>query len=179
MNIHELLKVFLNESNNKELMLHACMLTGNREDALDLLSDLLIEIYENPMVQKALDPMAYYKAILRNKAYNLRRRNKRMIPVSPDELPETTQKLSTEVERHLEDKRVRHDWQTRLLKLYSPELTDEFIRCYADGYSIKELAEELGVSENTLSQRFCRMRKKLKIEFANYMEMMLCLLIRF
>lgn len=35
MNIHELLKVFLNESNNKELMLHACMLTGNREDALD------------------------------------------------------------------------------------------------------------------------------------------------
>lgn len=50
MNIHELLKVFLNESNNKELMLHACMLTGNREDALDLLSDLLIEIYENPMV---------------------------------------------------------------------------------------------------------------------------------
>lgn len=179
MNIHELLKVFLNESNNKELMLHACMLTGNREDALDLLSDLLIEIYENPMVQKALDPMAYYKAILRNKAYNLRRRNKRMIPVSPDELPETTQKLSTEVERHLEDKRVRHDWQTRLLKLYSPELTDAFIRCYADGYSIKELAEELGVSENTLSQRFCRMSKKLKIEFANYMEMMLCLLIRF
>ena len=48
MNIHELLKVFLNESNNKELMLHACMLTGNREDALDLLSDLLIEIYEKP-----------------------------------------------------------------------------------------------------------------------------------
>lgn len=93
MNIHELLKVFLNESNNKELMLHACMLTGNREDALDLLSDLLIEIYENPMVLDALDPMAYFKAILRNKAYNLRRRNKRMIPVSPDELPETTQKL--------------------------------------------------------------------------------------
>ena len=109
MNIHELLKVFLNESNNKELMLYACMLTGNREDALDLLSDLLIEIYENPMVQKALDPMAYYKAILCNKAYNLRRRNKRMIPVSPDELPETTQKLSTEVERQLEDKRGRQD----------------------------------------------------------------------
>lgn len=61
MNIHELLKVFLNESNNKELMLHACMLTGNREDALDLLSDLLIEIYENPMVQKALDPWLIIK----------------------------------------------------------------------------------------------------------------------
>ena len=81
MNIHELLKVFLNESNNKELMLHACMLTGNREDALDLLSDLLIEIYENPMVQKALDPMAYYKAILRNKAYNIRKRISARFPL--------------------------------------------------------------------------------------------------
>ncbi len=46
MNIHELLKVFLNESNNKELMLHACMLTGNREDALDLLNS----VYTSDMV---------------------------------------------------------------------------------------------------------------------------------
>ena len=48
MDVHELIRVFLKEENRKELSLYAYMLMGNKNDALDLLSDLLIEIYENP-----------------------------------------------------------------------------------------------------------------------------------
>lgn len=47
MDAHELVKVFWKEENRKELSLYAYMLMGNKDDALDLLSDLLIEIYEN------------------------------------------------------------------------------------------------------------------------------------
>ena len=46
MNVHELISVFWNEENRKELSIYSYMLMGNRNDALDLLSDLLIEIYE-------------------------------------------------------------------------------------------------------------------------------------
>ena len=46
MDAHELVKVFWKEENRKELSLYAYMLMGNKDDALDLLSDLLIEIYE-------------------------------------------------------------------------------------------------------------------------------------
>ena len=58
MDVHELIRVFLKEENRKELSLYAYMLMGNKNDALDLLSDLLIEIYENPKMQDAIDRRA-------------------------------------------------------------------------------------------------------------------------
>ena len=61
MDVHELIRVFLKEENRKELSLYAYMLMGNKNDALDLLSDLLIEIYENPKMQDAIDPIPYFK----------------------------------------------------------------------------------------------------------------------
>ena len=84
MNTQELLQVFLDEDHYKELSVHAYMLTGNKEDACDLLSDLLIEIYENPKMQNAVEPMAYFKTVLRNKAYNKHKRDKRTVPLSQD-----------------------------------------------------------------------------------------------
>lgn len=60
MDVHELIRVFLKEENRKELSLYAYMLMGNKNDALDLLSDLLIEIYENPKMQDAIDPIPYF-----------------------------------------------------------------------------------------------------------------------
>lgn len=64
MNVHELISVFWNEENRRELSLYSYMLMGNRNDALDLLSDLLIEIYENPKMQDAIEPIPYFKATL-------------------------------------------------------------------------------------------------------------------
>ena len=66
MNVHELVRAFLEEENRKELSLYAYMLTGNVDDALDLLSDLLIEIYENPKMQEAVNPVPYFKTTLCN-----------------------------------------------------------------------------------------------------------------
>ena len=42
------------------------MLMENKNDALDLLSDMLIEIYENPKMQDAMKPISYFKTTLRN-----------------------------------------------------------------------------------------------------------------
>ena len=86
-------------------------------------------------------------------------------------------KLYNDVEREYEDRRTRQEWRNRLLKLYTPEMTDAFLQCYVDGYSIKELAAALNMSENALSQQFRRMRKKMRHEFAWMLKMMLCVLI--
>lgn len=74
--------------------------------------------------------------------------------------------------------RARQEWLNRLLISYSPEIADAFLRCYMDGYSVKELAAELNMSENALSQQFCRMRKKMKHDYAGVLEMMLFVLMR-
>lgn len=103
MNVHELISVFWNEENRKELSIYSYMLMGNRNDALDLLSDLLIEIYENPKMQDAIEPIPYFKTTLRNKAYNIKKRNSRMIPHDPDMLSGTEPKLYDDTEREHED----------------------------------------------------------------------------
>ena len=100
MDAHELVKVFWKEENRKELSLYAYMLMGNKDDALDLLSDLLIEIYENPKMQDALDPVPYFKTTLRNKAYNIMKKNSRVIPYAPDMLSGAEPKLYNDVERY-------------------------------------------------------------------------------
>ncbi|MDD6044856.1 MAG: sigma-70 family RNA polymerase sigma factor [Clostridia bacterium] len=176
MDAHELIEVFFKEENRKELSLYAYMLMGNKDDALDLLSDLLIEIYENPKMQYVLDPIPYFKTTLRNKAYNITKRNSRVVPYAPDMLSVSEPKLYNDAEQEYEDMRTRQEWRNRLLKSYSPEMVDAFLRCYLDGYSIKELAAALNMSENALSQQFRRMRKKMRHEFAWMLEIMLCVL---
>ena len=166
MDVHELIRVFLKEENRKELSLYAYMLMGNKNDALDLLSDLLIEIYENPKMQDAMDPIPYFKTVLHNRACNIKKRNSRMIPHDPDMLSGTEPKLYDDTEREHEDMRARQEWLNRLLISYSPEIADAFLRCYMDGYSVKE------------SQQFCRMRKKMKHDYAGVLEMMLFVLMR-
>lgn len=175
MDVHELIRVFLKEENRKELSLYAYMLMGNKDDTLDLLSDLLIEIYENPKMQEALNPVPYVKTTLRNKAYNLMKKRERIVLSDPSAFPEASLKHQEAAEREYEDLRARQEWLNWLLTSYSPEIADAFLRCYMDGYSVKELAVELNMSENTLSQQFCRMRKKVKREFTFVLKMMLCL----
>lgn len=106
MDVHELIRVFLKEENRKELSLYAYMLMGNKNDALDLLSDLLIEIYENPKMQDAIDPIPYFKTVLHNRACNIKKRNSRMIPHAPDMLSGTEPKLYDDTEREHEDMRA-------------------------------------------------------------------------
>lgn len=179
MDAHELVKVFWKEEKRKELSLYAYMLMGNKDDALDLLSDLLIEIYENPKMQDALDPVPYFKTTLRNKAYNIMKKNSRVIPYAPDMLSGAEPKLYNDAERECEDMRTRQEWRNRLMESYSPEMADAFLRCYVDGYSVKELAAALNMSENALSQQFRRMRKKMRHEFAWVLKTTLCFLMRF
>lgn len=101
-----------------------------------------------------------------------------MIPHAPDMLSGTEPKLYDDTEREHEDMRARQEWLNRLLISYSPEIADAFLRCYMDGYSVKELAAELNMSENALSQQFRRMRKKMKHDYAGVLEMMLFVLMR-
>lgn len=155
------------------------MLMGNKDDALDLLSDLLIEIYENPKMQDALDPVPYFKTTLRNKAYNIMKKNSGMVLYAPDMLPGVEPRLYADAGQEHEDILTRQEWRNRLLESYSPEMADAFLRCYVDGYSVKELAAARNMSENALSQQFRRMRKKMRHEFAWVLKTTLCFLMRF
>jgi RNA polymerase sigma factor (sigma-70 family) len=52
-------------------------------------------------------------------------------------------------------------WLRKELSTYSPEMQEAFKMYYLDGYSLEEVAKQLGIRKNTLSQRFSRMRNKL------------------
>lgn len=168
MDLYELTEFFLNDENRGELNTYAYALLGNQDDAHDLMGKLFVEAYGNPKAQGARNPMAYFKTVLKNKARNEKKRSQRILLYSPDALLLEIADMPdhSETEREFEERLVRQEWIRRLQQNYRPELANAFLRCYVDGWSVKELALELGLSENTLTQQFYRMRKKLKSELA-------------
>lgn len=160
MRLEELLQIFVDKRNREELYAYALSLTKNEHDAEDLLSDLLILIYEKPEMQNAREPMAYFKTCLRYRYYNIRQRNKKMVPADSLDI---SQNYSNEGDYtgHLEELETRAKLR-KSLSDYSDELIEAFEKFYLEGYSQKEVAASLGISPNTLSQQFRRMRMKLR-----------------
>lgn len=169
----KLLQVFMDEKNNRQLVKYALTLTGNLDDAADLVSDLLIKIYTNDDMQKSKEPIAYFKTCLKNMAYNKRRRDGRMIILPPSDFESIIDHADGGQERAYEDAQTLNELRI-MLSQYSSELVDAFIKFHIDGYSIRELAVTLDMRENALSQQFRRMRKKVKAHLRAPMMMLLC-----
>lgn len=158
MNVEELLTIYLNEKNRNDLFRYAVMLTGNYEDAGDLVADLAVMIYTNEQVQHAREPMAYFKTCMRYAYYNQLRRKKRLSELSPT----LVEPPDGELEWMLDDEDQRARSMLReMLSDYPTEWINAFEAFYLDHYSQKEIARQLGVNVNTVTQHFKRMRKKL------------------
>lgn len=162
MNVPELVQIFNDEKNNRELIKHALMFSGNLNDASDLVSALLIQVYMNEDMQKAEEPMAYFKTCLKNIALNQKARDKKCVVMSPSDIASLMGDIPAKPYDGCEEEQMREELAL-IFNQCSAGLIDAFMKYHLDGgYSVKELADSLGVKENTLSQQFHRMRKKVK-----------------
>ncbi|MPN41390.1 hypothetical protein SDC9_188936 [bioreactor metagenome] len=81
-----------------------------------------------------------------------------------------TENVETTAQYH----QVREIFQKELLSL-SPDMREAYMMVYFDGFSLDEAANVIGISSNTLSQRFRRFRLKLseRLKFESITMMMM------
>lgn len=161
MELEALLQVFLDKKNNRDLIKYALTFTGSLDDATDLVSDLLIKIYTDESMKNVEEPMAYFRACIRNSAYNKIKRDKRLVLLPYEDFQALKDCIPAPQENNYEDRQTRQE-VIEMLSQYKVPLKEAFIRFHLDGYSIKELAKWLNMNENALSQQFRRMRKKIE-----------------
>jgi RNA polymerase sigma-70 factor (ECF subfamily) len=136
----------------------AFTMVDNDADAQDLIQDLAEKILRNDVPATTYQkPLAYFSKIMRNKRRDDLRAQART-EVAP---PETIDTFTTieNVETTAQYHQVREIFQKELLTL-SPEMREAYMMVYFDGYSLEETAKIIGISSNTLSQRFRRFRMK-------------------
>ena len=149
--------LFIEQYNS--LLSVAFQLTKNQDDALDMVQDLAEAIarIDQPL-NKFQNPTAYFRTCLRNARVNELRKAGREIPSEPELIDNNPAKENVEKTFEYNELII---WLKKEMMDYSPEMQEAFRMYFFDGYSLEEVADKLGVSKNTLSQRFTRIRTRL------------------
>ena len=157
MNNTELLNHFAKHHN--ALILYALKLTGNMQDAEDLVSDLcVIVLGRQDNAEEVRYPLAFFKTCLRNMFYTNTNKARRIVAVDP---------ADPALESIVSDNSGDMDTVNFLLSLnkrlaqYPPDLAEAFCMRYLDGYPLQEVARKMGIPANTLAQKFKRLRGSL------------------
>ena len=156
MHIEELLTVYLNDVNRNKLYRYALMLTGDHEAASDLVADLALLIYSGKIPETVHEPIAYFKTCMRHAYCSEVRRDRRFKELAPQLAANGEPRDAA-----YEDKQARALLR-EMLSDTPTEWIEAFEAFYLDGYSQREIAAALGVSVNTVAQRFKRMRAHIK-----------------
>ena len=156
-----------------ELKVFAATLERNESDVQDLLQDLAeILLVKGDTLGEVRVPIAYFKTCLRHIKYNKLRKSARETCVDPNDLdafqPQKDDDMTgTEI----------LGWLKEQLEACSPEFREAFIKYHIDGHPLEHVAQGLNMTPNAVSQRFSRMRRKLKREAsALYMAFILLIL---
>ena len=137
----------------------AFMMVDNDADAQDLIQDLAEKILRKDVPATNYEkPLAYFSKIMRNKRRDDLRARARAEVAPPETIDTftTTENVESTAQYH----QVREIFEKELLTL-SPEMREAYMMVYFDGFSLEETAKIVGISSNTLSQRFRRFRVKL------------------
>lgn len=164
--IDELIKFFMLDKTQEELALTAITVTHDGEVAQDILHDVYCLLYlKADKIGYVAEPMAFLRKCVRNVAKNWVAREARKISVDPsmiDSLP-----AYHSIDQNIKLFEMR-DWVKTNLPEYEEERVEAFLQFYLDGYSLEVLSKVYGVSANTLSKQFSRMRAKLKKKHPTY-----------
>lgn len=146
------------------LMKTAAYKCGNISEAQDLVQETLLAALTALEKGKVIDnPKAWLTAVLNRKYYDLLRRKYRKPVISLDvtcDIPEDDAFYEV-VERSAEAEEIR-----RCIAYLSGIYRQTLVRFYMHGESVKKIAEELGIPENTVKSRLDTGRKHIRKEFA-------------
>lgn len=137
----------------------AFTMVDNDADAQDLIQDLAEKILRKDVPATTYQkPLAYFSKIMRNKRRDDLRARARA-EVAPPETIDTFTAIES-IETIAQYHQVREIFEKEL-RVLSFEMQEAYMMVYFDGFSLEETAKIVGISSNTLSQRFRRFRLKL------------------
>lgn len=132
-------------------------------DAEDLVQDTLMAALAAAEEKKTInDPKSWLVTVLNRKYYDMLRRKYRKPAVSMDvieDIPESSE-VWEKIERSEDAENIRRCLSS-LVSIYRQVM----VRFYMHGESVKHIAEELGIPENTVKSRLDTGRKHIRKEF--------------
>lgn len=128
---------------------------GNDEDCADAIQETIVKAFQKiDTLKKDKYAKTWLMRILINECYNLIRRESRLVSLENlTELTERQQKEETD-----------YSDLYQAVNALKDELKLPVVLYYAEDFSIREIAEILGVSEGAVQKRLARARGKLKAE---------------
>lgn len=127
------------------------LILGNSTDCEDAVGQAVLQAYEcRGKLRKRESFRAWFLKILRNEAYGILRRQRRVQPV--DELPEQSAPQ--------EDTDERLDLQSAMMELDADQRTALLLQ--QEGYSMEEIAQTLDAPVGTVKSRIYRAKSTLR-----------------
>ena len=127
------------------------LILGNSTDCEDAVGQAVLQAYESRgKLRKRESFRAWFIKILRNEAYGILRRQRRVQPV--DELPEQSAPQ--------EDTDERLDLQSAMMELEADQRTALLLQ--QEGYSMEEIAQTLDAPVGTVKSRIYRAKSTLR-----------------
>lgn len=127
------------------------LILGNSTDCEDAVGQAILQAYESRgKLRKRESFRAWFIKILRNEAYGILRRQRRVQPV--DELPEQSAPQ--------EDTDERLDLQSAMMELDADQRTALLLQ--QEGYSMEEIAQTLDAPVGTVKSRIYRAKSTLR-----------------
>lgn len=128
-------------------------------EAQDVVQDVIIRLVANPQRCSSISsPLSFLRTCVRNEAVDHIRR--RVTPPVPFE------QLLVKLENTLPEDEYREIDELlsirSCLDKQSPEFRDAFVRHVLDGWTIKDLAKELGVTTGCLQKQFLAVKRRMK-----------------
>lgn len=144
--------------NYEALCVQACGITGNAQDAEDVMQAVLLHLLECPeRITSARNLRSFLQRAVRNRALDLLRRRGRCTPMEETTLAQ----FGSETTPHETDEVLCCLRCTSFLPA-AGSASEAFIAHVLYDARIKELADELGVAPNTLSQQFRRIKQSIR-----------------
>lgn len=132
------------------------ILRDRREDCEELVSDVFFAVWENRRSLRAESLKGYIGTVARNKAFNLIRKDKEVLPLEDDVLIfDEDIALNTE-------KKDMADRLKAALNTLDPLHKELFVRHYYYGFTVSEAASDMGINPATAKTWLCRGREALK-----------------
>lgn len=144
------------------LLRYAIVVTGNEEDAKDLVQETCYKAFENiHLLNENSNVRAWLFTIMRNIWINQKKRNK----ISPIQFDEAIENVSDEWNINPEELLISNEMRQTLLKALNslPEIYKEILVLrYFEDLSYNEISEILGCPLGTVMSRLNRARERLK-----------------
>ena len=156
-----------------KLSITAIMILKDKDTAWDVMQNVAVVLLKKEnSIEEIRKPMAYLATCVRRATLNYLRDESRSYS--------TDHTLLESINHDMDSyKAIDYlEWADSLnsyLENYSSELKDAFIRHYVDGYPLAQIAGELGIRPNALSQQFKRMRNHIKAQSPSLLALLLTL----